>query len=103
MNHRFFEERLFVEKPLPPEEQILLEEHINACERCRALWTAWQETEVELKLAQWVNPREGFSQRWRERHLRYTALAQQRRALGVFLVSSLLAALFAFPFFALIA
>jgi anti-sigma factor RsiW len=103
MNHRFFEERLFADEPLPPGEQILLEEHIHTCERCRALRTAWQETEVELKLAQWVNPREGFSQRWRERYLRQTALAQQRRALGVFLVTSLLAALFAFPFFALIA
>lgn len=103
MNHRFFEERLFADEPLPPEEQILLEEHIHSCERCRALHTAWQETKVELKLAQWVNPREGFSQRWRERYLRQTALAQQRRAVCVFLVASLLTALFAFPFFALMA
>lgn len=103
MNHRFFEERLFSDEPLPPEEQILLEEHIHACERCQALRAGWQEMEVELKLAQWVAPREGFSQRWRERYLRHTALAQQRRALVVLLVTSLLAALFAFPFFALIA
>lgn len=103
MNHRFFEERLFADQPLPLEEQILVEEHIQSCERCRVLRAAWQETEVELKLTQWVAPREGFSQRWRERYLRRTTVAQQRRALGVFLVTSLLAALFAFPFFAIIA
>ncbi|PWH16685.1 MAG: hypothetical protein DDG59_09065 [Anaerolineae bacterium] len=103
MNHRFFEERLFADETLSPKEQILLEEHIQTCERCRALRAAWQETEIELKLTPWAAPQAGFSQRWRERYLRQTALNQQRRALGVFLLTSLLAALFAFPFFLLIA
>lgn len=82
---------------------MLLDEHLQSCERCRALRAAWRETEMELKLAQWTAPREGFSQRWRERYIRKMTLAQQRRALGVFLITSLLAAFFAFPFYLLIA
>ncbi len=103
MNHRFFEERLFADEPLPPEEQLLLEEHLQSCDRCRALRAAWQETQIELRLAQWVAPRQGFSQRWREHYLHRNAQAQQRRALLVFLINSFLAAVFALPFYLLVA
>lgn len=103
MNHRFFEERLFTDDPLSAGEQLLLDDHLQTCEHCRALRAAWQETQVELRLAEWVAPREGFSMRWRERYLRRTAQAQQRRALAVFLVTTLLAAFFAFPFYISIA
>ncbi len=103
MNHRFFEERLFVDEPLPEEEAVLLEEHLQTCERCRALRAAWQETELELKLTQWVSPLEGFSQRWWERYAHQVKVAQQRRAFAVFLLTSAAAAFFAFPFFALLA
>lgn len=103
MNHRFFEERLLTDDPLPPEERRLLENHLQTCERCRMLRAAWQETELELRIPQWVTPRPGFSSRWRERYQRQTALAQQRRALVGFLITSLLATLFAMPFLLLIA
>ncbi|GAB4470281.1 MAG: hypothetical protein Kow0088_03000 [Anaerolineales bacterium] len=102
MNHRFFEERLFVDAPLPDDEQRLLEQHLQTCERCQALRAAWQETEVELKLGQWVTPPAGFAQRWREHYRRQTILAQQRRALILFAFTSFLAALFVLPFFALV-
>ncbi len=102
MNHRFFEERLFADGPLADEEQNILENHLQTCERCRALRAAWQETQIELQLAQWVAPRQGFSQRWRERYQREINLAQQRRAFVVFLGTSAAAAFFALPFIALL-
>jgi hypothetical protein len=82
---------------------MLVDEHLQTCERCRALLAAWQETQLELRVVQWATPREGFAQRWREHYRRQTVLAQQRRALAVFLFTSLMATLLAFPFFALIA
>ncbi|MCS6908370.1 MAG: zf-HC2 domain-containing protein [Anaerolineales bacterium] len=102
MNHRFFEERLFTDEPLTAQERLFLEQHLRSCERCRTLHAAWQETQLVLESAGWVAPRAGFSQRWQKRYVQREARTQQRRALALFVINALLAALFAFPVFALV-
>ena len=51
MKHHVFEDWLFNQDPLSPQEQEALREHLSECESCRTLSAAWHNVEVKLKEA----------------------------------------------------
>lgn len=67
MNHRLFEEWLFADEPLEPEQLNLLHEHLRNCDYCTQLFEAWRETEGLLKAASIALPEAGFTNRWQLR------------------------------------
>lgn len=84
MKHLPNDEWLFDPKSLGDEERDLLEEHIAACDDCRALASAWSEVERHLVGAETVSPAPGFALRWQET-LVERKLARRRRQAWVFL------------------
>ena len=76
MNHQPFEEWLLDDKPLDPEQQRELQNHMRTCESC----TAVAESNLALRSARLVGPAPGFSARWQAR-LVAARVSQRRRAL----------------------
>ena len=74
MNHLQFEEWIFSDEPLLPEQQTALEEHLHSCEGCRQLYAAWRSAEDWLQAPATITPQAGFTARWESR-----AVAQQQR------------------------
>ncbi len=73
MNHQPFEEWLLDDKPLDPEQQRELQNHMRTCESC----TAVAESNLALRTARLVGPAPGFSARWQVRLV--TARESERR------------------------
>jgi anti-sigma factor RsiW len=48
---------------LSPAEQTVLEEHLESCPSCRAMWTRWQSVEALLSTQPMVAPAVDFSDR----------------------------------------
>jgi len=67
MNHQYFEDLLFAEQPLPPEENAALQKHLHGCETCQMLAGAWQEVENQLHRSAMLEPAPGFVDRWQMR------------------------------------
>ncbi len=78
MNHQPFEEWLLSDESLSPEEEQALQAHLETCEECPQLSTAWQEVRAEIQRMPEVSPAPGFSQRWQVR-LEAERIRQQRR------------------------
>jgi len=74
MNHQQFEEWLFSDQTLTPQEEAVLQDHLEGCESCRLLAASWREVERDLREAPFEAPVPGFTLRWRRR-----LEAQQRR------------------------
>ena len=78
MNHQPFENWIFEERPLPPDQEQNLNQHLEECKTCKASQHAWLSFQEEMKHSEMVSPIPGFSQRWlislTERRLR-----EQRR------------------------
>jgi hypothetical protein len=79
MNHQPFEEWLFSEDPLAPEQARALREHLRECEICLSLSRAWDAVEDNLAAAPQAAPVTGFSQRWQEHLEQRRAQDQHRR------------------------
>jgi hypothetical protein len=70
MNHQPFKDWLIAdptEEPLTPEQRTALQGHLQGCESCRLLSTAWQAAESRLKQAPTLAPEPGFASRWHRR------------------------------------
>lgn len=74
MNHLYFEDLLFAEQPLTPQESAALQEHLQDCESCQMLANAWQDVENQLHRSAMLEPAPGFADRWQMR----LALENQR-------------------------
>lgn len=77
MSHQPFEDWLLDATALSTEAEHLLQEHLAACARCRALADAWAQVEAQMHRAEAIGPEPGFAQRWRAR--REAEEAQRRR------------------------
>lgn len=87
MNHQPFETWLFVEEPLPPEQELALQEHLQGCIRCTELAEAWRGVLPVLESRQLAEPADGFTSRWKERLERERLALQRRQSWFVFSVS----------------
>lgn len=67
MNHQQFEEWLFADQTLTPQEEAVLQEHLADCESCRLLAASWREVERDLRKAPVEAPVPGFTLRWQVR------------------------------------
>jgi anti-sigma factor RsiW len=94
MNHQQFEEWLFADQTLTPQEEAVLQEHLEGCESCRLLAASWREVERDLRQAPVVAPAPGFTLRWQARlegqqrrlHRRQSVLLLGYSIAGVFLL-----------------
>ncbi len=67
MNHQPFETWLFSEEPLTDEDQRKLQEHLEICEQCQELNTAWSDIESLISESPPAEPVPGFVNRWQAR------------------------------------
>lgn len=81
MNHQYYEDLLFAEQPLMPEDKATLQEHLRGCESCQMLATAWQEVESQLHRSAMLEPAPGFSDRWQIRLEREFQRVQRRQSM----------------------
>jgi hypothetical protein len=73
MNHQPFENWLLSEEPLTKEQSKALQEHLDTCETCSQIDTAWNGVQNLMRTVPEMAPVPGFSVRWQKR------LAEQRR------------------------
>ncbi|MDX1437119.1 MAG: zf-HC2 domain-containing protein [Anaerolineales bacterium] len=90
MNHQQFEEWIFNDEPLLPDQELALEEHLHSCEDCRRLYTAWRSAEDWLQSPATITPAAGFTARWEARAEAEQA-RRRRRINGLWSVLILLA------------
>lgn len=83
--HQPFEDWLFTEEPLAPEQFQALREHLRDCEDCRRLEASWNGVRRTLRAAPEAAPAPGFTARWQER-LAVQRLQRQRRQAWVVLI-----------------
>jgi hypothetical protein len=89
MNHQPYEDWLFAQDELSPEEGQELAAHLRQCEACKTLSTSWNEIEGLFSEDSIVGPAPGFSQRWKERMLlRKETNHHRQMSLILFLLSS---------------
>lgn len=67
MGHQPFETWLLSGESLPPEQEQHLQEHLNNCQTCQQLSSAWSEVDELLKGASLIKPAHGFTERWKSR------------------------------------
>lgn len=72
MNHRKYEDLFFVSqdpqsKRLDPEQLAELNLHLEGCQSCQQLVTAWREVDQAFERSPIVLPETGFTSRWQRR------------------------------------
>lgn len=68
MNHQTYQDWLFEDaQDLSPLQAQSLQQHLEACEPCRALSNAWHELEITLEHGEMLSPAPGFMLRWQKR------------------------------------
>jgi predicted anti-sigma-YlaC factor YlaD len=96
MSHFDYEAMIFADEPLLPAESIELKNHLQGCEECRGLATAWQGVQADLGAAAIMEPEAGFAGRWQERLIidrQRVHRKQVQSILGVSLAGALLLSL----------
>ncbi|HZD55798.1 MAG TPA: zf-HC2 domain-containing protein [Anaerolineales bacterium] len=93
MNHQLFEDWLFSEDPLSPDQVQALEDHLKTCDSCRQLSVAWSEVETLFVSAPPAMPAAGFTARWKA-HWRFQLAdknhkRQQKQTWAIFGVTTL--------------
>jgi len=81
MNHQYFEDLLFAEQPLTPQDNAVLQAHLQDCESCQMLAGAWQEVENQLHRSAMLEPAPGFTDRWQTRLARDGQRVQRRQSM----------------------
>jgi predicted anti-sigma-YlaC factor YlaD len=98
MDHQVFEQWLFSDEPLSPDQSQALRAHLEICESCRNLSMAWSDVRNLFEEVPDLEPSPGFADRWRVyqegqiRHERY--YQNQRRSRITLSITSLGAVLF---------
>lgn len=67
MNHQPFENWLLSEEPLSPENAGALQDHLETCDQCQELQTAWNGVIGLFQDVPVLEPELGFVTRWQER------------------------------------
>jgi len=72
MNHRKYEDMFFISQDtqsekLDPERLAELNLHLEGCQSCQQLVTAWREVDQSFKRSTVVWPETGFTSRWQRR------------------------------------
>ena len=67
MNHQPFENWLLSEEPLPPDDTLALEEHLEICQHCQNLQGAWSGVVDLFQDVPDMEPAPGFMVRWQDR------------------------------------
>jgi predicted anti-sigma-YlaC factor YlaD len=96
MGHQPFESWLLSGETLPPEQEQHLQEHLNSCQTCQQLSSAWPEVDKLLQGASLKEPAPGFTARWQSRLAaleNVELLTRQRRNTWLFFAVSAGAAL----------
>ncbi len=65
--HQPFEDWLFSEERLSPEQEQSLQAHLHSCERCRSLEASWKGIEGLFTSVEAPAPASGFADRWQAR------------------------------------
>lgn len=81
MNHQYFEDLLFTEQPLTPQDNAAFHEHMRDCESCQLLANAWQEVESQLHRSAMLAPAPGFTDRWQMRLALDSQRVQRRQSM----------------------
>jgi hypothetical protein len=84
MKHQPFESWLYERETLSQDQARDLKDHLEICERCNTLATAWMDIEGQLFSASLIAPAPGFSRRWRSR------IADHRRQVNYRQMSAML-------------
>ena len=87
MDHQPFETWMVTEELLLPDQEQRLHEHLEICESCRQMSTAWQEVQGIFSATTLAEPSAGFTERWQVRfnEMSETETARsQRRASWLF-------------------
>ena len=88
MKHQPFESWLYERKTLSQDQTRDLESHLEVCDSCRALATAWMEIEGQLFSASLIAPTSGFSHRWRSRLADYQRQINHRQMSAILLTTT---------------
>ncbi|MDT8381216.1 MAG: zf-HC2 domain-containing protein [Brevefilum sp.] len=79
MSHQPFENWLFSDETIDPEDSEALEEHLKQCEQCLELSTALDQVFETISTAKTPEPSPGFTQRWYQNLAVYREKQQERR------------------------
>lgn len=88
MKHQPFESWLYEREMLSQDQARDLKDHLEICERCSTLATAWMDIEGQLFSASLIAPAPGFSQRWRARLADHQRQANQRQMSAMLLTTT---------------
>jgi predicted anti-sigma-YlaC factor YlaD len=93
MNHQQYEQWLLSEEPLSRDQAEALRSHLNTCEACQRLSTAWSNVRQLIQSAPLVEPKSGFVARWQRRIEVQIAMERQalhrRQSWAVFIITAL--------------
>lgn len=64
MDHKLFEQWLFSDEPLSPDQSQALRAHLEICESCRQLSKAWSGVQSLFEEVPQMEPSPGFADRW---------------------------------------
>ncbi len=78
MNHDPYEEWLLADEELTDEQQLALQGHLESCEECKQLASAWQYVQTGIRSLPEATPEPGFTQRWQARLAEETARKNKR-------------------------
>jgi predicted anti-sigma-YlaC factor YlaD len=88
MKHQPYESWLYERETLTKDQARDLEDHLEICDSCRALATAWADIEGQLFSASLVAPAPGFSRRWRARLADHRRRVNHRQMGALFLTTA---------------
>jgi len=86
MNHQPYEAWILEDRPVKPEEQLQLVQHLAECPHCARLSKNWAEARQTIKAAPVVTAPGGFSQRW-QNSLEARRALQKRQQSRVMILS----------------
>ena len=80
MNHQPYEDWLFSDEPLLPEQTRDLQSHLSVCDSCRQLSQSWVDVQNLFQVTPQIKPQPGFSARWLTRHAEKEKQSKQRQS-----------------------
>lgn len=67
MSHHSYEEMILADENLSSEQQLDLQQHIQLCESCSELASAWKVVQYDLENSTMLEPASHFVNRWQAR------------------------------------
>ena len=80
MNHQPYEDWLFSDEPLLPEQTRDLRSHLRMCDSCRQLSESWGDIQNLFQVTPQIEPQAGFSARWVTRLAEREKQTKQRQS-----------------------